>query len=294
MLSLFLDAAATLGESPRWSEADQCLYWVDIDAKRVHRSRLAPDPMTCAGDEYITFDQQVGCIALCRSGGLIIALEDGLRHMPKWGEQSTPFGDAILADKPHQRFNDGCVDPQGRLWVGAVTSDKTNPDASLYRVDHNGQMAEMLTGLTTSNGAGFSPDGSIFYHADTPTHAIRFFAFDGAAGRISNPSVLHQFPFGDGRPDGCAVDEDGHIWSALFDGGRVVRISPAGDIVQTVILPTARPTMVALGGPDRKTAFVTTATKGLDAAARAAQPHAGGLFAFRVDVPGLRQNLFSR
>lgn len=293
MLSLFLDAAATLGESPRWSEADHCLYWVDIDAKRVHRSRIGADAMICTDDAYMSFDQQVGCIALCRSGGLLIALEDGLRHLPAWGAATVPFGDAILADKPHQRFNDGCVDPQGRLWVGAVTSDKANPDASLYRVDADGRITEMLTGLTTSNGAGFSPDGSLFYHTDTPTHAIRKFAFDGGTGTIHSPAVLHQFPFGHGRPDGCAVDEAGYIWSALFDGGRVVRISPAGDLVQTVELPTARPTMIALGGPDRKTSYVTTAAKGLDPIARAEQPNAGGLFTFRVDVPGMKQGLFA-
>jgi sugar lactone lactonase YvrE len=293
MLSLFLDAAATLGESPRWSARDHCLYWVDIDAKRIHRSQIGPDPAQCAGDEFIEFPEQVGCIALCRSGGLIIALENGLRHMPSWGAETVPFSDAILADKPHQRFNDGCVDPQGRLWVGAVTSDKAHPDASLYRIDPTGHATEMLTGLTTSNGAGFSPNGDIFYHADTPSHAIRLFAFDGDAGTLGRPALFHQFPFGEGRPDGCAVDEAGYYWSALFDGGRVVRLSPAGEIVQTVILPTARPTMIALGGPDRKTAYVTTASKGLDAEARAQQPHAGGIFTFRVDVAGLAPALFA-
>lgn len=287
MVSLFLDAHAILGESPRWNDTDGCLYWVDIDGQRLHRTHGES-----AADDVLTLGQQIGCVALCRSGGLLLALEDGLHHMPLWGAPLTPFGPPVLADKPTQRFNDGCVDPQGRLWVGTVTSDKSNPNAALYRVDPDGSLHEILTGLLTSNGAGFSPDGRIFYHADTPTHAIRQFAFDSATGTISNPALLHQFPFGHGRPDGCAVDEEGYYWSALFDGGRVVRLSPAGQIVQTVDIPASRVTMITLGGPDRKTAYVTTASKGLDDEQRADQPHAGGIFSFRVAVAGVKQSLF--
>src|SRR3546814_11610860 len=61
----------------------------------------------------------------------------------------------------------------------------------------------------------------------------------------------------------------------------------SSDLLQTVDLPVQRPTMIALGGSDLKTAFVTSAGKALTDEARADQPHAGGLFTFRVDVPGL-------
>lgn len=287
MVDLFLDAQATLGESPRWNEDDGCLYWVDIEAQRLHRT-----DGDSGSDAFIQLGQQIGCVLLCRTGGFLLAMEDGLYHMREWGAELRPFGDPVLADKPNHRFNDGCVDPQGRLWVGTVTRDKSNPDACLYRVDPDGSIHEMLGGLLTSNGAAFSPDGGIFYHADTPTHAIRHFEFDAEKGLISDPAVLHQFPFGEGRPDGCAVDEDGYYWSALFDGGRVVRLSPTGQIVQSVAIPASRVTMIALGGHDRKTAYVTTANKGLSAQLRTDQPHAGGIFSFRAEVAGLRQSRF--
>jgi sugar lactone lactonase YvrE len=51
--------------------------------------------------------------------------------------------------------------------------------------------------------------------------------------------------------------------------------------------------MIAFGGPDRRTAFVTTATTGLDEATLAAQPHAGAIFAFRVEVPGVPEHDFA-
>ena len=287
MVELLLDAGALLGESPVWHAAEARLYWVDIDGRKIHRT----DPASGA-DEVMELAEQVGCIAPRAGGGLVAALENGCALIDGWGATPRAFGAAVLADKPEQRFNDGRVDTLGRLWAGSLTSDKANPAATLYRLDPDGSLTEILHGLTTSNGAAFSPDGRIFYHADTPTHAIRAYDVDAAAGTLSGGRVFHQFEFGNGRPDGAAVDAEGCYWSALWDGWRIVRFSPAGELLQTVELPVQRPTMIAFGGPDLETAFVTSAGKNLTDEERKTQPHAGGIFTFRVDVPGLIQQLF--
>ncbi len=288
MVNLLLDAGALLGESPRWSVSEQRLYWVDIDGQKIHRT----DPVTGA-DESMSLDQQVGCVALRAGGGLVVALEDGCALIDAWGAVPRAFGPAVLADKPEQRFNDGCVDSAGRLWVGSLTNDKTNPVAALYRLDPDGTLTEIFGGLGTSNGAAFSPDGRTFYHADTPTHAIRAYDFDPASGTLGDGRNFHQFEFGGGRPDGAAVDAEGCYWSALWDGWRIVRLSPAGELLRTIDLPVQRPTMIAFGGADLQTAFVTSAGKNLTDDERRAQPHAGGVFSFRVDVPGLVQPMFA-
>jgi len=287
MVDLLLDAGALLGESPFWHAAEKRLYWVDIEGRKIHRT----DPATGA-DEVMELAEQVGCIAPRAQGGLVAALEDGCVLIDAWGAAPRPFGPAALADKPEQRFNDGCVDASGRLWVGSLTSDKANPGAALYRLDPDGSLTEMFGGLTTSNGAAFSPDGRIFYHADTPTHAVRAYDVGARAGTLGEGRIFHQFERGNGRPDGAAVDAEGCYWSALWDGWRIVRLSPAGELLQTVDLPVQRPTMIAFGGDDLCTAFVTSAGKNLTDAERQEQPHAGGVFTFRVDVPGLVQPAF--
>lgn len=287
MVDLLLDAGALLGESPRWNPADARLYWVDIEGRKIHRT----DPAT-GTDDVMQLDQQVGCVAPRAQGGLVAALEDGCALIDEWGATPRSFGPALLADKPEQRFNDGCVDAAGRLWVGSTTSDKANPAATLYRLDPDGTLTAVFGGLLTSNGAAFSPDGRTFYHADTPTHSLRAYDVDPASGTLGEGRLFHQFALGNGRPDGGAVDAEGCYWSALWDGWRVVRLSPAGELLQTVDLPVQRPTMIALGGADLCTAFVTSAGKNLTDTERAEQPHAGGLFTFRVDVPGLVQPAF--
>jgi sugar lactone lactonase YvrE len=277
---LILDSRAILGEGPRWHDGEQRLYWVDIGRNTLHRF----DPLT-GRDEVRTFDAPVGCFAFRKAGGLLLAMADGCATIDAFDAPVVAFGEQVLAGRPDLRLNDGRVDPAGRFWVGSVNTAKSAHDAALYRVDPDGKVTEIEGGMLTANGAAFSLDGTRFHHADTPTHALR--AYNVADGALFNRRILHQFVQDTGRPDGGSFDVDGCYWTALFDGGRVARLSPDGALLQEIALPCTRPTMIAFGGPDLRTAFVTTARVGLDDAALAAQPQAGGLFSFPVETPGV-------
>ncbi len=50
--------------------------------------------------------------------------------------------------------------------------------------------------------------------------------------------------------------------------------------------------MVAFGGPDLKTLYVTSARASRPADELAALPHSGSLFSMRVEVPGLPEFRF--
>ena len=274
-----------LGECPRWNRDEHCLYWVDIAQSALHRL----DPATGQHDSRI-FDQPVGCFAFRRVGGLILAMKDGFATIADLFAPPLPFGDAPLLGNQDQRFNDGRTDRDGNFWVGSVNTAKSAHDAALFKLSADGRCIFIEGGMLTCNGASFSPDGTRFMHTDTPSHALR--AYDVVNGCLANPQILHQFPLGEGRPDGGSYDADGYYWSALFDGGRVVRLSPDGDIVATVELPVSRPTMIAFGGDDLRTAYVTTARIGLSEAALAEQSGAGAIFTFRVEVPGMPEYHF--
>jgi len=282
------DARAELGEGPRWHAGEQRLYWVDIARNELHRF----DPAT-GTDEARVFTAPVGCFAFRAGGGLLLAMKDGLALIDDWADAPRPFGDQLLADRPDLRFNDGRTDPAGRFWVGSVNTAKSAHDAALYRVGPDGAIALVEGGMLTCNGAAFNAQGTAFRHADTPSHALRGYDVDPAAGTLAGRRILRRFPEGRGRPDGGSFDAQGAYWTALFDGGRVVRLDGAGEILATVELPVTRPTMIAFGGADLRTAYVTSARTGLDAAQLERQPHAGAIFAFRVDVPGLPETPFA-
>jgi sugar lactone lactonase YvrE len=286
--SIALDARADLGEGPRWHAGEACLYWVDIARQELHRF----DPAT-GRDEARRFDQPVGCFAFRQSGGFVLAMKDGLALLDDWHGTPIPFGEQILDGRSDLRFNDGRTDPAGRFWVGTVNMAKSARDAALYRVDPDSTIQFIEGDMLTCNGAAFNADGTVFHHADTPSHALRGYDVDPASGALSHRRIVHQFEQGKGRPDGGSFDAEGCYWSALFDGGRVVRLSPTGEILQTVVLPASRPTMIAFGGADLRTAYVTSARTGLSDEDLAAQPHAGAIFSFPVDVPGLPETPFA-
>lgn len=279
---LVLDARATLGECPRWHEGEKRLYWVDIVENELHRL----DPAS-GRDEVRRFDEPVGCFAFRRSGGLVLALQAGFATIDDWDAPLIPIGEAPLAGRTDLRFNDGRTDPAGRFWAGSVNSYRSARNAALYRLDPDGSVSEIANSMYTCNAAAFTADGRRFFHADTPTHALRVYDCAPETGELSNERVFHQFQMGTGRPDGGSVDAEGCYWSALFDGGRVVRLSPEGEIIAQVRLPVTKTTMIAFGGDDRRTAYVTSARINMAEEALAAEPLAGGIFSFRVDVPGV-------
>lgn len=287
-LDVVLDARAMLGEGPRWHAGEKALYWIDIARNELHR--LHPDT---GQDECRVFAAPVGCFAFRAGGGLLLAMKDGFATLNDWGADPVPFGEQIFAERPDIRFNDGRTDPAGRFWAGSVNMAKSAHDAALYRLDSDGGITEIEGGMLTCNGAAFTADGKRFFHADTPSHALRRYSCDPVTGKISDRTIFHQFPMGLGRPDGGSTDAQGCYWSALFDGGRVVRLSPDGEILAEVVLPAKRPTMIAFGGEDLRSAFVTTARTDLSDAELSAYPLSGAIFHFRVDVPGVMETPFA-
>ncbi len=202
-----------------------------------------------------------------------------------------------LADAPydpaHHRFNDGRCDAQGRFWAGTMNERRDAPTGVLVKVDSAGRLEIMLGNMTISNGLAWSPDGHTMYHADTPTRTISAYDFDPAAGTPSNGRVFARFDGETERPDGAAVDREGCYWTTFYRGGKVVRLSSAGAVLAEYPLAAQCPTMCAFGGDDLQTLYVTTARQNRDAGELARLPQSGGIFAMRVDVPGLPEPAFA-
>jgi sugar lactone lactonase YvrE len=79
----------------------------------------------------------------------------------------------------------------------------------------------------------------------------------------------------------------------MFEGGRILQLSPAGDILQDIPVPVRCPTMPCFGGDDRRTLFVTSASYNRPAGELQALPQSGCIIAAQVDVPGLPVNFVS-
>lgn len=280
-----LDVKASLGECPQWSVAEQALYWVDINAPSLNRF----DP--AAGHNHaMPMPESIGCFAF-RAGGFVVALRGGIWLARADGRLERKVADAPY-DPAHHRFNDGRCDRQGRFLVGAMNENRDAADAALYRLDRDFALTEVVGGMTISNGLAWSPDGRTMYHADTPTRSVEAWDYDVATGVPRNRRFLARFSGETDRPDGATVDRDGCYWVALYRGGRVLRLSPAGDVLASIPVPALCPTMCAFGGPDLTTLYVTTARQKRPDDELARLPQSGGIFALTVETPGLPEPAF--
>ena len=276
-----LDARAELGECPVWSEPEQVLYWIDIRAPAMHRL----DPATGENRTW-PMPSRIGSFALRESGGAVVALVDGF-HLLDFDTGEVTF----LAGPEHvpgTRFNDGKVSPDGRFWAGTMDEELlSRPIAVLYRLDPDGSLHRMVDGLIVSNGLAWTADGGTMFHSDSKGPVIWAYDYDPGTGDIANRRLVARSTEQHGRPDGAAVDEEGFYWSAGISAGVLNRWSPDGRLVRSIPLPCSNPTAPCFGGPDMKTIFVTSLRHDLPADVLAAKPLSGGIFAIRVDVPGV-------
>ena len=229
-----------------------------------------------------TLDRHVGAVAPASGGGWVLAAGTGFVHVDALGavhELAQPE-----AGRTDVRMNDGACDAVGRFWAGTMAYDERPGAGALYRLELDGRCTTMLTGLTISNGIGWSPDGTTMYLADSGTARVDAFDFDPTSGDLGRRRTIITIDEPGVAPDGLTVDEDGGIWVALWDGGAVRRYAPDGTLLTEVELPVDRPTSCAFGGPDRSTLYVTTARHGLDEGALTRQPEAGHVF--RIDGLG--------
>lgn len=269
-----------LGEGPWWSVADQTLTWVDIRGHRVRRSDLA-----AAGEAEWHTPSDVGFAVPGASGQILLGLRGGLFWLnPKSG---TIYLDTELPELgADHRLNDGKTDRFGRVWFGSMHDAETEATACLYRYDRSG-VQTILPGITTSNGLGWSPDDSVMYHTDSMARRIMSYEFDAESGRISGGRVFAEDPAGY-VPDGLTVDAEGFLWSAKWDGGKIVRYAPDGRLVLELEFPVLRPTSCMFVGPDLRTLAITSAFSDRDDTA--GMRLAGSVFLLDVGVQGLPEH----
>ncbi len=279
-----LTLRSRLGEGPCWNADEQLLYSVDIYNHRVHQF----DPAT--GDHrFFDVGEVVGCLAPAGPHRLIMALHSQLAFLDTQNGTVTPIV-AIAHSHPDTRFNDGKCDAAGRFWFGSVSGNEKS--ACLYSYDGSGAVQIMKTGLTISNGLGWSPDHQTFYLTDSHLRTIYAYDFDLESGSISDRRKLIDLSTEMPEPDGLAVDQEGCIWSAMWNGWCVIRFDPSGKEMMRVPMPVQRPTCCTFGNADLKTLYITTASIGLSQKEIQDSFYSGDLFSLSTTVAGLPTHHF--
>lgn len=286
-LEHILPSRNKLGEGPVWDANEQVLYWVDIRNNSYARF----DPASGLQDVY-DVGVPIGVLAVRSRGGLVMATKNGFAFWdPK--VRRLEYIKNPEQGKPYMRFNDGEVDSRGRFWAGSMSeADNSQPEGVLYRLDPDLSIHVMETGLGISNGLGWSPDDKIMYLTDSAKGTIYAYDFDAETGGITNRRVFVDATNESYDPDGLKIDSQGYVWSACWNGAKVLRYTPEGKLDRTIDVPALRPTSCVFAGSDLTDLYITSSRDALTQGQLEDYPFSGDLFRLRTDVKGLQQHKF--
>jgi xylono-1,5-lactonase len=284
-VSCVADVHALLGEGPVWVVRETALYWLDIKGRAIFRLNIDGSI-----DQWET-PFRVGSLVPASDGGFVAGTDEGIGSIDlASGRFQIVFNPE--GQFPDNRFNDGKVDRGGRFWAGSMDDKEREATGALYRIGPGFDCTAVDNGYRVTNGPAFSPSGNVMYHNDSARQLTYVFDMD-ADGNAIDRRIFLKFNEGDGFPDGMTVDAEGCLWIAFWDGWCVRRFSPAGELLETIEMPVARPTSCAFGGPDLDRLYVTSARIGLDESALEMQPMAGALFMVIPAVRGLAEIPFA-
>ncbi|GAA4830730.1 SMP-30/gluconolactonase/LRE family protein [Saccharopolyspora rosea] len=276
-----------------------------VEIARGALSRVAPDGAVsvvadCGGGPNGAAIGPDGAVYVCNNGGFAW-LERGGRLVP--GHQPADYLggriqrvtlDGEVTDlytevdgHPLRGPNDLVFDADGGFYftdLGKRRPRDTDRGGLYYATPDGRHIAEIAYPLTEANGVGLSPDGSRVYVAETVTGRVWCWDVEGP-GRLrrdgdgpAGARLLHGFS--GYRPlDSLAVDSEGNVCVATLVTGEISVLSPEGSLRHTVRPPRHDPhvTNICFGGPDLRTAYITSSGWGL-------------LYATEWHCPGLELN----
>ncbi len=271
---LVADYACAIGEGPLWHLMEQRLYWIDIENGRMFRYHPA------SGQHEQCYEGEiVGGFTIQEDGALLLFMARG--SVKIWRENELTAVIDEIPEEGDSRFNDVIADPAGRVFCGTMSTD--THAGRLYRLDTDGTYRTLLDGIGLPNGLGFSHNLKQLYFTDSISRTIYVFDYDVRTGSLSNQRTFLHTPEEPGVPDGLTVDAGGHVWSARWDGGCLMRYTAGGIEDLHIPFPVKKVSSATFGGPDYTDIYVTTA--GGDNKVQEG-PGAGGLFHLNLDIRG--------
>ncbi len=284
-INIIWKGPAALGEGPMWHVQQQKLYWIDIAKPTLHE--LDPN-----NNEHRSWKMPdiIGAIAPRANGGLVASMGDSVVGIDLPSGEITPIV-KVISGRGDLRLNDGKCDRLGRYWIGVANLDVKHPKGGLFRLNPDGQLTQMESGITISNGLGWSPDNKTFYYTNGLEYIIYQYDFDLETGEISNRRTFVKLEKSEVEPDGLTVDSEGFVWAAQYNGGKIVRYSPNGTIDREIIIPVKRPTSCIFGGANLDRLYVTSCSRDITETTTLPPP-AGALFAIDVGIKGLPEPVF--
>lgn len=254
-------------ECPRWH--DGRLWFVDFYTHTVYS--VAEDGSDLRTELEVPA-QPSGLGWLPDGRLLVVSMKD--RAILRVEDDGSVVVHADVSEHVTGHPNDMVVDDKGRAWLGNFGFDlMAGADldtASLLRIDPDGTVTSVASGLYFPNGSVVTPDGTTLIVDETFGNRISAYTIgaDGSLGerrdwarfgdQPSSPSLADALGMSVVAPDGCGLDAQGCLWVADAVGNRVIRVREGGEIVDEIAVGTGAYACM-LGGTAGNTLFISCA-----------------------------------
>ena len=272
------------GESLRWDDVRQRLYFVDCAKQTLHWLEGGEPPL-----HTLQLDSLPTGLVLTGGRQLVICLDGGLHVV----DPDAGTSDLLVAypDGMYGRANDANADDSGNLVTGTLNLGP-GPGAFWWFSASDGWRL-LDDGIGNANGPVVVDIGgqSTLVFADTLARSIYAYDYDGPAGTVGKRRLFADYGALDGAPDGATADSDGGVWSCVLRSGKLARFTATG-LDRLWDLPLPNPSDVAFGGPALDRLFVTSIAFDLGEGV-APPPEAGWLLALdHVGSVGRPESIF--
>jgi sugar lactone lactonase YvrE len=276
------DRPCQLGEGPTYDPATGTLYWFDIVERKLLEKKMP-------SGELVIHDlpMMASALAVIDPERQLLVTETGL-HLRDVATGKLTMHLPVEAGNELTRSNDARVHPSGALWFGTMAKDEESGlGAGAIYWYRKGELRTLFPDVSIPNSICFSPDGAIAYYVDSRQNILHRIACDPATGLpLGEPKIFLDRSGQDGGIDGSVVDAEGVLWNAYWGGGRVDAYAPDGKFLRSISVPAKQSSCPAFVGKNASHLAVTSAWKGMDAAARGGDPQGGWTFLLDVEVKG--------
>jgi sugar lactone lactonase YvrE len=292
--SPYLNFNGRLSEGPTYNPSNNTLLWVDIIGGKIHR--VVVDKEDSTHEEIAIPNEAIGVIYLVENHDdlIYVGAKSGIASFDFKTREfkyviKYPESDSKL------RSNDGNVDPLGRsIYAGLMGHFDVGPikDGKLYKIDATtGAFQIVVPEVLIPNGINWSKDGKTLYWTSSLEHTIYKFDYDLESNQVSNkrPHIFIKDSYNDfesPEPDGFALTESNHIFTAVWGTNSVAHYDENGKLVEVFTLPAERISAVSFGGVNLDEIFVTSANLNLEDESKLGEnPEdlGGSLFRFKVE-----------
>ena len=231
----FLDVECALGEGINISPDGSTIWWVDIIGGLIHsKSKRRIFVSTIPGVS------EPSSVLECTNDSAVIAARDGIYEISQKSRSAT-----IIHSLPDlgMRSNDATKSPDGSYWVSRMDRKEEKQIGTIERISVGSKGSVVLIKqLGIPNTLIIDQVRNQFIFGDSKKGVLFLQDLSPTFDLIGSPKVFFQNRHAPGVPDGSALDNQGNIWNCRWGGSCIAKISPNGQLLDLIYLPTLYPT----------------------------------------------------